>query len=328
VRYAFPPESPLHLFTEAELDAIFAAGREREFAVDEVIVTEGEPGDSMYFVLEGFAGARLDTGPMQRSYPPGSYFGELSFINPGHLRSTTLVATTKLRALIVDQQCVSSLLDTHPRLVFTLLRRACTFLVDAERNLISDLRRRNGELKETVARLDHTQLRLSQEELTSRTDFLTGLRNRRGFDAELPVFMGRANALGTGLALVVLDLDDFKAINDTLGHAAGDQVLKGVGQVLQRSVRRSDLPCRFGGDEFVLVLSDLDEVAARTRCETVRLAIGALPHAGNERGLRVTATLGATMFKPGEALEAFLRRADEALYAAKRTGKDRLGWLP
>ena len=195
MRTDFPPESPLHLFTDEELRAVFAAGSEKTCAVDEVIVTEGQRGDSMFFVLDGYVGARLDSGAMVRSYAPGSYFGELSFINPGHRRSATIIATTSAKLLVVDQASVQSLLDTHPRVVFTLLRRACAFMVDAERNLISDLRRRNTELQDTVKKLEFTRRRLSEEEETSRTDTLTGLYNRRAFDLEVPGFIERALAL-------------------------------------------------------------------------------------------------------------------------------------
>jgi diguanylate cyclase (GGDEF)-like protein len=326
MRFHFPPESPLHHFTDEEIAAVFAAGSERACAIDELIVQEGEPGDSMFFVLDGWVGARLDSGAMVRSYAPGTYFGELSFINPGHRRSATIVATTAAKLLVIDQASVQALLETHPRVIFTVLRRACAFLVDAERNLISDLRRRNAQLQDTLQKLELTRRQLSQEEFTSRTDALTGLFNRRAFDLELPGFIDRARALGRPLALIVMDLDEFKPVNDVLGHAAGDEVLCGVGKILQQGVRKSDLPCRFGGDEFVIVIADLDEEGARARAEALRLSIGAMSHVGNDRGIRVTATLGGALFIDGESPEDFLARADEALNVAKRAGRNRLGW--
>ena len=323
----FPPESPLHLFTAEEVKALFAAGRELECAADEVIVREGDRGDSMFFVLDGYAGARIEGGAtMARSYHPGTYFGELSFINPGHLRSTTIIATTRVRLQIIDQASVQRLLATHPRVVFTLLQRACVFLVDAERNLMADLRRRNVELSETIKKLDLTRLRLDEEELTARTDFLTGLTNRRGFDTELPLFIERASALNTKLAVIAMDLDGFKDINDSLGHGAGDELLRGVGRLLLKGLQRTDLPSRSGGDEFLLLVEGLDEPSVRSRAEVVRAAIGVMPHPGNERGLRVTATMGGAFARPGESAAALVNRADEVLYAAKRAGRDRLGW--
>lgn len=326
MRSSFPPDSPLHVFTDEEVQALFAAGSARTCAANEVVVTEGQPGDSMFFLVEGQAEARLASGTAVRSYGAGHWFGELSFINPGHKRSATIVATTPARLQVLDQSSVQALLASHPRAVFTLLQRACAFLVDAERNLISDLRRRNAQLQDTLQKLELTRRQLSQEELTSRTDALTGLFNRRAFDLELPGFIDRARALGRPLALIVMDLDEFKPVNDVLGHAAGDEVLCGVGKILQQGVRKSDLPCRFGGDEFVIVVADLDEEGARARAEALRLSIGAMPHVGNERGIRVTATMGGALFVDGESPEDFLARADDALNAAKRAGRNRLGW--
>lgn len=324
--FSFPTESPLHAFSEAEVGAIFAAGTLRTCVAGEAILTEGEPGDSMFFLVEGSAEARLATGKNVRSYEPGSYFGELSFINPGHRRSTTVVATTRAKLHVLDQTSIKSLLATHPSAIFTLLRRACAFLVDAERNLIGDLRKQNAELQETIKKLEFTRARLSEEEMTARTDKLTGLYNRRGFEAEFPSFMDRAKAIGGGLAVIAMDLDKFKPVNDTMGHAAGDFVLRGVGKILSEGVRKSDLPCRVGGDEFILLLADLDEQRARERAEAVRSAIGTLAHPGNERGIQITSTMGGTMYRPGETAEEVMQRADEALYEAKRGGRNRLGW--
>jgi diguanylate cyclase (GGDEF)-like protein len=327
VRFSFPPDSPLHAFSEDEVEAIFAAGSLRAIAAGDPILTEGEPGEEMFFLVEGTAEAKLHSGKAVRSYGPGSYFGELSFINPGHRRSTTVVATTDARLQVLDQSSVASLIATHPKAIFTLLRRACAFLVDAERNLITDLRRQNAELQETVKKLEFTRARLSHEELTARTDALTGLFNRRGFDAELPSFMDRARAIGGGLALIAMDLDKFKPVNDTMGHAAGDFVLRGVGKILIEGVRKSDLPCRVGGDEFIILIADLSEEEARARAEALRVAIGTMQHPGNERGIQITSTMGGTLYRPGETAAELMHRADEALYAAKRAGRNRLGWV-
>lgn len=322
----FPPESPLHAFTEEEVNAIFAAGKRRSCTPNEAIVAEGEAGDSMFFLVEGSAEARLDSGRAVRTYGPGSYFGELSFVNPGHRRSATIVATSRTHLQVLDQESIQSLIATHPRAIFTLLRRTTAFLVDAERNLVANLRRRNEELQETIRRLDFTQRQLSEEETRARTDALTGLFNRRAFDAELPAFMERAKAIQQGLAFLALDLDHFKPVNDKLGHAAGDFVLREVGRLLKENTRPTDLPCRLGGDEFVVLLVDLDESAARNKAEALRQAIGAFPHPGNEQGIRITTTMGGTLFQPGESVADFMHRADEALYAAKRAGRNRVGW--
>ncbi len=317
----------MHAFAEEEVDAIFAAGKERQCPANEVVLTEGEPGDSMFFVLEGHVEARLHSGQTVRGYEPGAYFGEFSFINPGHRRSATIVATTAARLQVLDQASVQSLLATHPKAIVTLVRRACAFLVNTERALTDDLRRRNTELQSIIKKLEFTRKQLDQEEELARTDGLTGLFNRRCFDAELPVFIERARAIGSGLAVVYLDLDHFKLVNDTLGHAAGDFVLRGVAQILQKGVRKTDLPCRLGGDEFAVLLADLGEPAAKSRAEVLRAAIAAMEHPGNDQGIRITSSIGGTLYRPGEPVEALLHRADEALYAAKRAGRNRVGWV-
>jgi len=327
MRSNFPPDSPLHVFTDDEVAAIFGAGTLRTCAAGEAIVSEGEAGDAMFFLVEGQAEAKFEGGKRVRQYGPGSYFGELSFINPGHRRSATIVATVEdTRLHVLDQRSVAALMGSHPNVMLTLLRRTCAFLVDAERALIADLRRQNAELQETVKKLEFTRRRLSEEEETARTDKLSGLYNRRAFEAELPAFMERARAIKGGLALIAMDLDHFKPVNDTLGHAAGDFVLREVGKILRENVRKTDMPCRIGGDEFVVLLADLDEAQAKMRAEALRDAVGKFPHPGNEQGIRITTTMGGTLYRAGETVEELMHRADEALYAAKRAGRNRVGW--
>jgi diguanylate cyclase (GGDEF)-like protein len=326
MRARFPPDTPLGSFALDEVTAILAAGSARTCPKGEVLLTEGEPGDSMFVLVEGRAEARIHNGQTVRTYGPGTWFGELSFITPGHRRSATVVATADSSVTVLDQNSIHHLLAAHPNVVFTLLRRTCAFLVDAERALVAGLRKQNAELQDTIKRLDFTSRRLSQEEEAARTDRLSGLFNRRAFDAELPVFLERAAAIGGGLALIAIDLDHFKPVNDTLGHAAGDFVLKEVGRILREKVRKTDLPCRIGGDEFIVLLADLNEAQARMRAETLREAIGTLPHPGNDQGIRITTTMGGTMFRAGETAAALMKRADEALYAAKRAGRNRVGW--
>lgn len=299
---------------------------ERRFKAADVIVAEGDPGESMFVLLEGQAEARLLNGMKVRAYEPGSYFGELSWINPGHLRSAAIVASTDLRIQELDQSSIQTLIDKHPNVIFTLLRRTCAFLVDAERTVLDDLRRRNTELEDTIKTLDSTRTLLTQEEESARRDALTGLYNRRCLDSELPLFIERAKALGGGLALVALDLDHFKPVNDTLGHAAGDDVLRGVGDVMRKSLRKSDLSCRTGGDEFIFLLADISEEGARARAETVRAAIGSMEHPGNDQDIRCTATLGGTLWTKEDTPDSLKNRADEALYDAKRGGRNRVGW--
>lgn len=148
----------------------------------------------------------------------------------------------------------------------------------------------------------------------ARTDALTGLGNRRAFDQALLDESIRSERQGQTLCLVYLDVNKFKAINDTYGHAAGDQVLRQVGMVIGKVIRRHvDLGFRLGGDEFAMLLpgSTLDEAAAvtgriRERCR----------HAGPGAVLQVS--VGICQLEAQETLSRFVRRADKAMYAEKR----------
>lgn len=156
------------------------------------------------------------------------------------------------------------------------------------------------------------------------TDVLTGLPNRRYLDERLESEIGRARRYGKPLTLAMVDIDHFKRINDTYGHAAGDAVLRQVAHVLLAQTRDADFTARYGGEEFVLVLPETDVPAALLVAERIRKAMAAaflqLP---DGRELSVTASLGIAAFRNGTADE-LLRHADRAMYAAKERGRNRV----
>ncbi|GAA0586087.1 hypothetical protein GCM10009416_25530 [Craurococcus roseus] len=155
-------------------------------------------------------------------------------------------------------------------------------------------------------------------------DPLTGLLNRRALRARAERLFAKSTASGRPVALLLLDLDHFKSINDTHGHAAGDAVLRGVAEVLVREIRRDDLACRWGGEEMLAVLRDCDLRRAEALAAALRAAIKeACP--GDIPELRVTASIGVAAFpEHGAGLDELTKRADAALYAAKRSGRDRV----
>lgn len=172
---------------------------------------------------------------------------------------------------------------------------------------------------------DITQRKTAERELEelARTDGLTQLANRRQFDDVLAKANARAERQRTTLALAFLDLDGFKSINDSLGHAAGDALLVSVATRLVDCVRSTDTVCRLGGDEFAVVLEDANSVQDVTDlCQRIvdRLA---LPHTIDGRVVESTASVGVAMHRPGASAQSMKLRADDALYAAKRAGKAR-----
>lgn len=164
----------------------------------------------------------------------------------------------------------------------------------------------------------------AQLALRAMTDELTGALNRRALHAQAPALRAQVGAAGETLALLVTDLDHFKHVNDSHGHAAGDEVLRQVVALLRAQLRRDALLTRVGGEEFVLLVPVQDAAAARSVAERLRAAVGRQPVQVAGQALRVTASIGLTLLAPGEPLDAALARADVALYRAKTGGRDRV----
>ena len=156
-------------------------------------------------------------------------------------------------------------------------------------------------------------------------DSLTGLANRRTLDEELALEWRRADRVGDSLAFVLLDLDDFKAVNDSHGHPAGDAVLRAVGEILGAGVRHVDLAGRYGGEEFALILPETDLPGALKLAERIRVKLEtAAAELPSGESLHVTASFGVAVNDGLTAAEQLVAAADEALYAAKAAGKNRV----
>lgn len=160
------------------------------------------------------------------------------------------------------------------------------------------------------------------------TDGLTGLANRVGGERAIRREVARGARLQKPLSFLLLDIDHFKRVNDSFGHAAGDDVIKGVAQAMLKSLRASDIAARWGGEEFLAVLPDSDLSHAAMVAERIRLAVEA---ANFGIPARVTVSIGCAQLGPGEVWEAAIGRADAWLYEAKETGRNKVvaePWLP
>lgn len=162
-------------------------------------------------------------------------------------------------------------------------------------------------------------------EALARTDVLTGLANRRAFDEAAQREIRRAVRYGEPLALILTDIDRFKAINDTYGHHAGDQVLVNFAHTLRAAVREVDLVGRWGGEEFVILMPGTALEEARRAAERMRQAVAAAPACLGEAAYAYTASFGVAAFTAAmPTLDDLLRRADQALYRAKENGRNRV----
>jgi len=159
------------------------------------------------------------------------------------------------------------------------------------------------------------------------TDGLTGLYNRRYMESHLATLAEQASGRNKPLAVLVLDIDYFKSINDTYGHDAGDDVLREFAIRVRKSIRGIDLACRYGGEEFVIVMPETDMAVAATVAERLRrrIATEPFPIAQGQRAIDVTISIGiAALEGANDSSAQLLKRADQALYRAKRDGRNRV----
>ena len=197
---------------------------------------------------------------------------------------------------------------------FSLILGRCLMLsvqANEPRERLQDSRRKLADSLEQVQHL-------------ASHDELTRTLNRRALMARLEEQRSRAERFGEPFRVALLDLDHFKAVNDTHGHAAGDAVLRAFAALAQAGMRDSDVFGRYGGEEFMLILGATPLAAVQPPLERIRAEMATRDWAAVAGDLRVTVSVGVTAFRRGETLEQLLSRADDALYEAKRLGRDRI----
>ena len=166
--------------------------------------------------------------------------------------------------------------------------------------------------------LEVSNARLSQD---ANTDLLTGVGNRRFMEASASAVIAASRARGLPTAILMLDVDHFKRVNDTFGHEAGDVALREVARMCSRGLRGNDVVARWGGEEFAILLSGADLDVCERVAQRIILSVRERPLAAIG-GQRVTVSIGIAVFRPDEGLSSAQRRADTALYAAKAAGRD------
>jgi diguanylate cyclase len=198
--------------------------------------------------------------------------------------------------------------------------RAVQTLVSQTHGRLQAEQARAGAMQTRVGELEDELRRLSEE---VSTDALTQVANRRGLARAFDNECARLRLGGGPLAVGLIDIDNFKKLNDSLGHAAGDVALQKLAAQVRDQLRPHDTVARFGGEEFVVLRPDTEPADARVVLNRLqrRLTAGLFMHDNKE--VFVTFSAGVTSLRAGETLESALQRADEALYEAKRTGKNR-----
>ncbi|WP_157448882.1 GGDEF domain-containing protein [Deinococcus peraridilitoris] len=266
----------------------------------------GEPQARMAFLLMGTV---------------GMLFGvfALNFRGLFLLGVSLLLAYLALLAVFVARE--PARIDLRVEVVIVFAYAVVLILVASLGNQMTALRR---TLKERNRKLETALSEL--EELATR-DSLTRLPNRRALLERLLqeiARMERQKSSAGVFCVCLLDIDFFKRVNDTFGHQTGDETLCLVAGALQHAVRRSDFVGRFGGEEFLLVLTEGTPEAALLVAERVRVTVAALQIPGQATHERISASLGVTAYRPGESIETTIARADRALYCAKHQGRNRV----
>jgi len=308
-------------------DAVLHTAEKLQLRAGDVLFRQNDAGESMYSIEEGVLRILFENGEKPKLLGAGQFLGEISLLAPGVNRTATAVAETDCSLRVISQRTLDQLKAERPELLCSLLQETCAYLVVSERDLLDDLRKRNNELEHTLDYLRRTREELEATDLLAHTDELTRLYNRRCLNTQLPKFMQRAEAAGLGLAVLLVDVDRFKPINDTHGHSAGDLVLREMAQLFKSRTRNTDLLCRIGGDEFAILLGGTREAPARDRAADIQQSVANLEIHMPGTVLGVTVSMGGTMFQLGDNADVLIERADESLYLAKENGRNRLAWM-
>ncbi|MDH3581189.1 MAG: diguanylate cyclase [Hyphomicrobiales bacterium] len=183
------------------------------------------------------------------------------------------------------------------------------------------------QLRESTAEIELLKQQVQELQSELNTDALTGAANRAHFDSVVNSQLARAERLGEPFCLAMVDIDYFKAFNDRFGHRAGDSALRLVATTMKTKVREYDEVCRYGGDEFALVLPNAELETATKIAERIRASLSIRPlirrNSGENLGL-INVTIGATQVVAGDTYASIVERADKCLYAAKRAGRNRV----
>jgi diguanylate cyclase (GGDEF)-like protein len=298
----------------------FASGLDRQTLLEVVVETALGACDADYgtIALSGHEGAEAEAGTASGAIQDVAASAEVDAFGENDLvardRGGVYALASPLRRMSEPPASVG---------VMTIVRDGDPFTA-AERDVFLYL---VGQVSSSIENIALHEL-VSEQAIT---DELTGLSNNRRFRELITKEANRAERFGHELSLIILDIDDFKRINDTYGHLQGDEVLRMIGRVLHLESRGVDEPARYGGEEFAVALPETDIEGALELAERIRVRIEAepVPRVGSSGTIKVTASAGvASMRVTADGADALIAAADEALYEAKRAGKNRVAGGP
>jgi diguanylate cyclase (GGDEF)-like protein len=306
----------------------------RFYAQGEVIFREGDFSDAVYIVESGSVAVikaeSTDKSVILATLETSEILGEMGVLCDMP-RNATAQALEDSWLEVIPQKDFTSWIMRDSATALRVLQTLAIRLYDADSIIAKqraapqevsehDLREMNKILSRNLEKIQKQQLRLADQAVR---DPLTGLFNRRYFDEKVERVLARAERYGFPVGLAMIDLDHFKAINDSHGHRAGDEVLRTLGALLQATSRDEDIPCRYGGEEFVVLLPRMPLEIGRKRAEQWREAFGSRLIHANDVEISATMSIGLASFPDHAAsAEALIDAADKALYCAKASGRN------
>ena len=231
----------------------------------------------------------------------------------------SIAATTDYSDML-DQQ----IRDLEAAQDLLAVREIVNGIISKTEGVVSSQKEFRQQMELTREELSELQEELRRREELAHTDDLTSLPNRRAFNIRLDEEWNRARRYGNALSMIMLDLDDFKLVNDTHGHLVGDRLLARTAGAIRSICRQTDLPARYGGEEFAVICPETDGQAAVVVAERIRAAIDATDFTVKGTSIKVTVSVGVAMLRFGETQEILVDRADQGLYRAKQTGKNKV----
>ena len=300
----------LDLFQGVDPDDVLGLLRDcdrRDLSTGELLLSPGTENEHVYIVLSGSVNVHVGSpkAPVLVTMEAGACVGEMSIIEDRD-PSAYVIGAEDSHLLVIHQSVLWAMVDASHAFAKNLL------VVLSER-----VRSHNRVIADSIGEM-------KKFERHATTDALTGLGNRRSMEETFPREIERCLDNDKPIALIMVDVDNFKDFNDKFGHQAGDRALIAVANILKEQFRPADILIRYGGDEFVVLLPDADQDAAHKVAERVRMTVsGDTTDSGDSLiQIPIRVSMGVAALEGGGSLTSLIRSADAALYRAKRAGRD------
>ena len=281
----------------------------RDLAAGELLLSPGAKNEHVFIVLSGSLNVHVGSpsAPVLVTMEVGACVGEMSIIEDRD-PSAYVIGAEDTHLLVIHQSILWDMVDASHEFAKNLL------VVLSER-----VRSHNKVIAESYG-----ELRKFERHAT--TDALTGLGNRHSMEESFPREIARCEKDEEPVSLIMIDVDNFKDFNDKFGHIAGDRALAAVSRVLRTQFRPRDVLVRYGGDEFAVLLPQVDEGVAMTIADRVRRAVSGNTGDGSDSLVQIPVriSMGVAEMHPKSTLDKLIRAADAALYRAKHAGRDRV----